>query len=77
MNPEDVLRAADQELAIRQCVARVQAEAARLMVEHEELSVNACLMMAWQLEVLLYGNPLEPPPVGILGRSPIQRAKGQ
>jgi hypothetical protein len=60
---------------IRAMLARVQSEAARLMVAHDELSVNMCLTMAWQVELVLYGNPFEPPPVGILGRSPIQAFK--
>ena len=60
---------------IRAMFARVQSEAARLMVEHEDLSVNMCLTIAWRIELALYGNPFEPPPVGILGRSPIQALK--
>jgi len=60
---------------IRAMLARVQTEAARLMVEHEDLSVNMCLTMAWHLELALYGDPFEPPPIGLLGRSPIQAWK--
>lgn len=57
---------------VRAILSRVQAEAARLMVEHDDYSVSTCLSIAWTLELLIYGDPFAPPPVGILGRSPLE-----
>jgi hypothetical protein len=51
---------------VRAAHARVQASAAELMVKHDDLSVDQCLVMAWMLEFTLHGQPGASKPLGIV-----------
>jgi hypothetical protein len=67
----------------RASAARIASRAADLMVQHEDASVTACIVMATLEESLLYGNLYElkdaAAPRGILGVHPFEslRRRGQ